>query len=354
MLRRRWLRAFSSSAAAMSSSVRTERRSPVRRRIAVAAVAFAVFVGGNSLAAHLIPAYASFLSRLPIAGALLNNTGLISATDVVPANDTSTDHGFTLHVVGSYADHSGTQVLFTVKGPTGEVVPDLLGATTTLTDPFGTTYTLNPHDLGSGDFILAPPWNWSLNFEPLRGAAINSTVSVTMHIRGLYINAHTDRAASWELRFKVGSCRRYPRQLPRRSSSAPTTTPSTRSSRPTPESTSHLLRRATNLHFREPRSPHSRSPPACSALTVLWGIRSSPSTGRMGSDTRISKAPGGPQPQRPPSRPRCLHRMDPAPTGSHSRTSTGRPCRTPLWSAQAVDRVRSSALGCRRVRTSRG
>lgn len=201
-------------AAAVSSSVRTERRSPVRRRIAVAAVAFAVVVGGNSLAAHLIPAYASFLSRLPIAGALLNNTGLISATDVVPANDTSTDHGFTLHVVGSYADHSGTQVLFTVKGPTGEVVPDLLGATTTLTDQFGTTYTLNPHDLGSGDFILAPPWNWSLNFEPLRGAAINSTVSVTMHIRGLYINAHTDRAASWELRFKV-------RELP----SLPATTP---------------------------------------------------------------------------------------------------------------------------------
>jgi len=185
----------------------TERRMSVRRRVAVAAVALVIFVGGNSVAAHLIPAYASLLHRIPIAGALLVNTGLISSTDVVPANDTSTDHGYTLHIVGSYADAAGTQVLFTLAGPVGGDPPDLLGSTTTLTDQFGTTYTLNPHDLGSGDFNLAPPWNWSLNFEPLRGAAANSNVFVTMHIRGLYINAHTDRAASWELRFKVRELR---------------------------------------------------------------------------------------------------------------------------------------------------
>jgi hypothetical protein len=190
------------------------RRVPVRRRVAVAAVAFVIFVGGNSVAAHLIPAYASLLRSIPIAGALLVNTGLISSTDVVPANDTSTDHGYTLHVVGSYADAAGTQVLFTVAGPVGGVPPDLLGSTTTLTDQFGTTYPLNPHDLGSGDFNLAPPWNWSLNFEPLRGAAANASVSVTMHIRGLYINAHTDRAASWQLRFKVRELRSLPATTP--------------------------------------------------------------------------------------------------------------------------------------------
>jgi hypothetical protein len=193
----------------------SERRVSVRRRFAVAAIAFVIFVGGNSVAAHLIPAYASLLRSIPIAGALLVNTGLISSTDVVPANDTSTDHGYTLHVVGSYADAAGTQVLFTVAGPVGAGdPPDLLGSTTTLTDQFGTIYTLNPHDLGSGDFSLAPPWNWSLNFEPLRGAAANSSVSVTMRIRGLYINAHTDRAASWQLRFKVRQLRSLPATTP--------------------------------------------------------------------------------------------------------------------------------------------
>ena len=202
------------TAAGMPSSVRPERRSPVRRRIAMGALAFAIFVGGNSIAAHLIPAYAAFLYRIPIAGALLNNTGLISSTDVVPANDISTDHGWTLHVVGSYADHSGTQVLFTVKGPVGGITPDLLGTTTTLTDQFGNTYALDPHDLGSGDFLLAPPWNWSLNFEPMRGSAVNSSVLVTMRIRGLYVNDHTDRAASWQLRFRVRELASLPATTP--------------------------------------------------------------------------------------------------------------------------------------------
>jgi hypothetical protein len=200
--------------AAVVPGATPERRRSLRRLVAVAAAALVIFVGGNSVAAHLIPAYASILHGIPIAGGLLQNTGLISATDVFPANDTSTDHGYTLHVVGSYADHSGTQVLFTMAGPTSGDVTDVLGSTTTLTDQFGTTYTLNPHDLGSGDFLLAPPWNWSLNFEPLRGAAVNSSVFVTMRIRGLYVNAHTDRAASWQLRFKV-------RELP----SLPATTP---------------------------------------------------------------------------------------------------------------------------------
>lgn len=191
------------------------RRLTMRRRIAVAAAAFVIFVGGNSIAAHLIPAYASLLGRIPIAGALLNNTGLISATDVVPANDTSTDHGYTLHVVGSYADHSGTQVLFTVAGPVGAVTPDLLDATTTLTDQFGTTYALDQHDLGSGDFLLPPPWNWSLNFEPLRGAAINSSVLVTMHVRGLGGGtANADPAASWQLRFKIRELPSLPATIP--------------------------------------------------------------------------------------------------------------------------------------------
>jgi hypothetical protein len=191
-----------------------ERRVSLRRRVAVAAVALVILVGGNSVAAHLIPAYASILHRIPIAGGLLQNTGLISSTDVVTANDTSTDHGFTIHVVGSYADHSGTQVLFTLAGPTSGDVPDLLGTTTTLTDQFGTTYTLDPHDLGSGSFLLAPPWNWSLNFKPLRGAAVNSSVFVTMRIRGLYVNAHTDRAASWQLRFKIRELPSLPATIP--------------------------------------------------------------------------------------------------------------------------------------------
>lgn len=181
-----------------------ERRVSVRRRIAVAAVALVMFVGGNGVAAHLIPAYASILQRIPVAGALLQNTGIFSSADVVPANDTSTDHGYTLHVVGSYADASGTQVLFTVEGPGGGDSPDLLGRTTTLTDQFGTTYTLNPHDLGSGSVgETSPSGNWSLNFEPLRGAAADSTVFVTMRIRGLSSNTRTGRAASWQLRFKV-------------------------------------------------------------------------------------------------------------------------------------------------------
>ena len=202
------------TAATVPDLARPGRRVFVRRRIAVAAIGLAIFVGGNSVAAHLIPAYASILQRIPIAGGLLVNTGLISSTDVVPANDISSDHGWTLHVVGSYADHSGTQVLFTVSGPVGGIPPDLLGATTTLTDQFGTTYTLDPHDLGSGDFILAPPWNWSLNFEPLRGAAVNSSVVMTMHIHGLYVDAHTDRAASWQLRFKVRELRSLPATTP--------------------------------------------------------------------------------------------------------------------------------------------
>ncbi len=200
--------------AAVAPGTGRERRMSVRRRIAVAAVALVTFVGGNSVAAHLIPAYASILHRIPIAGGLLVNTGLISSTDVVPANDISTDHGYTVHVVGSYADHSGTQVLFTVKGPAGGDPPDFLGSGTTLTDQFGNTYTLDPHDLGSGDFLLAPPWNWSLNFEPLRGAATNSTVAVTMNIHGLSSNTQTGRAARWQLRFKVRELPSLPATIP--------------------------------------------------------------------------------------------------------------------------------------------
>ena len=180
-----------------------ERRVSVRRRIAVAGIGLVIFIGGNSLAAHFIPAYASILHRIPIAGALLQNTGLLSSADVVPANDTATDHGYTLHVVGSYADASGTQVLFTVEGPASGDPPNLVGSTTTLTDQFGTIYTLDPHDLGSGSFGIAPAGNWSLNFEPLRGAATNSTVFLTMRVRGLSSNTQTGRDASWQLRFRV-------------------------------------------------------------------------------------------------------------------------------------------------------
>ncbi len=201
------------TAAGVPSAVLPDRHMSVRRRFAVAAVAFLIFVGGNSVAAHLIPAYASILHGIPIAGGLLQNTGLISSADVVPANDTSTDDGYTLHVVGSYADASGTQILFTVDGPVGGDPPNLLGSTTTLTDQFGTIYTLDPHDLGSGSFD-AQPSNWSLNFVPLRGAAVDSTVLVTMHIRGLSSNTKTGRTASWQLRFKV-------KELP----SLPVTTP---------------------------------------------------------------------------------------------------------------------------------
>ena len=100
------------------------------------------------------------------------------------------------------------------RAPPGGDAPDLLGTTNTLTDQFGTTYTLDPHDLGSGNFLLAPPWNWSLNFEPLRGAAVNSSVFVTMRIRGLYVNAHTDRAASWQLRFKIRELPSLPATIP--------------------------------------------------------------------------------------------------------------------------------------------
>lgn len=179
------------------------RRVSVRRRIAVTAIGLVIFLGGNGLAAHFIPVYASILLRIPIAGALLENTGIFSSADVVPADDTSTDHGYTLHVVGSYADASGTQVLFTVEGPDGGDPPNLVGSTTTLTDQFGTIYTLDPHDLGSGSFGIAPSGNWSLNFEPLRGAATDSTVFVTMRVRGLSSNTQTGRDASWQLRFKV-------------------------------------------------------------------------------------------------------------------------------------------------------
>jgi hypothetical protein len=191
-----------------------ERRVSVRRRIAVGAFALVIFVGGNTVAAHFIPAYASILQRIPIAGALLDNTGLISSTDVVPDSEISSDHGYTLHVVGSYADRSGTQVLLTVEGPAGGDPPDMLGSTTTLTDQSGTTYTLNPHDLGSGDFALAPPWNWSLNFEPLRGVAANSTIFVTVNIRGMSGTAHTNRAAWWQLRFRVTELRSLPATTP--------------------------------------------------------------------------------------------------------------------------------------------
>jgi hypothetical protein len=202
------------TAAVMPGDALPRRRSSVRRRIAVGAVALVIFVGGNSVAAHLIPAYASILHRIPIAGALLANTGLTSSTDVVPANDTSIDDGYTLRVVGSYADRSGTTVLLSVKGPAGGDPPDMLGTTTRLTDQFGTTDTLNPHDLGSGDFALAPPWNWSLNFEPLLGVAANSTVLVTMRIRGLSTTAPTDRTASWQLRFRVTELPSLPATTP--------------------------------------------------------------------------------------------------------------------------------------------
>jgi hypothetical protein len=203
------------TAAVMPNAPLPDRRVvSVRRRIALAAIGFLIFVGGNGVAAHLIPAYASILQRIPIAGPLLENTGIFSSADVVPANDTSTDHGYTLHVVGSYADASGTQILFTVEGPAGGDPPNLVGSTTTLTDQFGTIYMLDPHDLGSGSFGIGASPDWSLNFEPLRGAAIDSTVFVTMRVRGLSSNTQTGRDASWQLRFKVKEQRSLPATTP--------------------------------------------------------------------------------------------------------------------------------------------
>jgi hypothetical protein len=179
-----------------------QRRTVVRRRIAIAALALAVFVGGNAAAARLIPAYASVLRHIPIAGSIIAGDGLTS-NDVTPANGAAADHGYTVRVVGSYVDEVRTTVLAAFRGT--DVNGPALDSTTTLTDQFGTTYHLL-RTLGYSGPQLSGSQDWSLDFEPLRGAALHVRAQLTLHIRDMRIShgaTTTLLPGTWQVRFSV-------------------------------------------------------------------------------------------------------------------------------------------------------
>jgi hypothetical protein len=178
------------------------RRTVLRRRIAIAALALAVFIGGNAVVARLIPAYASVLREIPIAGGILAGNGLTSS-DITPANGAAVDRGYTVRVVGSYADEARTTILAVFGG--AFVDGPALDSTTTLTDQFGTTYHLL-RTLGFGGPQLSGSQDWSLNFEPLRGVALGARTQLTLHIRDMAIeqgSTNTLLAGMWQVHFSV-------------------------------------------------------------------------------------------------------------------------------------------------------
>jgi hypothetical protein len=153
----------------------------------------------TATAAYLSPALSQALADAPVAGRVagpvLRQFGLASIEDRVSSfGDRSTSSGYTIELIGGYADSSRT-VLFLRTTPAARVVP-VFPAVATLHDQFGRDYRW------TGAFANSDTGDAAITFVPIEGPASRLGARLTLTLGQL-----EDRSAgqpvtitgTWEL-----------------------------------------------------------------------------------------------------------------------------------------------------------
>lgn len=169
-----WLHYRISSGGRPAPGVPRRMAMPVFRWVAVAV---AVLVLGNLVAARALPGYALALADAPVIGGistpLLQLAGL-APSQVSPAGSTATVDGQTIKVLGGFADTARTVVIVQVDGRNSPPSKTAAGydVLASLTDQYGHRYsqTVAGQDL------------W---FQPLVGPATKGPVHLTLHVTQL-------------------------------------------------------------------------------------------------------------------------------------------------------------------------
>jgi hypothetical protein len=165
---------------------------PRRRRwprVALSAVATVVLL---ALVAYFVPAADSAVAKVPYAGDLLRNAGLVGAKDrITSVGASSTSSGYTLTLAGAYADSARTVLLIHSKPAAIPDGPD------ELSDQFGRAYHVQGtvFDMRTGD--------GTMQFEALSWPDAITGARITVHISSLrpaFANGPgQDVAGSWTL-----------------------------------------------------------------------------------------------------------------------------------------------------------
>jgi hypothetical protein len=182
-------------------SARVLARAPLPRRrrgprVALSLVATVVLL---VLVAYFVPTADLAVAKVPIAGDWLRDAGLVGAHDrITMVGSRATSSGYTLTLVGAYADSTRT-VLLVHSNP-----PSLPGSgfETVLRDQFGRSYQFQGSvtDTRTGDE--------SMQFEPLAWPDAITGARITLQISSIdtvtATGPRTSVAGSWTLRATLG------------------------------------------------------------------------------------------------------------------------------------------------------
>lgn len=147
---------------------------PRRRRWPRVALSTIAAIALVALVAYFVPAADTVVAKVPFAGDLLRDAGLVGAQDrITSVGSSATSSGYTLTLVGAYADSSRT-VLLVRSNP-----PSLPYFGAVLTDQFGRSYQYQggTADMRNGDETM--------QFEPLAWPDAYTGARITLHVPAL-------------------------------------------------------------------------------------------------------------------------------------------------------------------------
>jgi len=151
-----------------------QRRRPVWPRLSLSVVATVVLI---ALVLYFVPAAGTAFAKVPFASELLQSAGLAAVGDrITSVNSESSSSGYTLKLVGVYADATRTVLLVRSNPPS---FPGLRGGPTVLTDQFGRGYQYHG---GSADIRDGEE---TMEFDALAWPDAFTAARVTLHLTSL-------------------------------------------------------------------------------------------------------------------------------------------------------------------------
>ena len=160
------------------------------------AVAPAVLAALTALVVYFVPAAGIAVAEVPLAGDLLRDAGLLAVHDrITSVGSSSSSSGYTVTLVGAYADSTRTVLLVNCRPAAVTLGPDA-----TLTDQFGRTYNAMN---GTGDSLSGEN---VLEFEPLAWPISITGARITLHMSTIETSAAAtgEVSGSWTLTGTLG------------------------------------------------------------------------------------------------------------------------------------------------------